>query len=37
MQGVQRFDKRSCLVAMSIGGTLDNAADAGLSAAVINA
>src|SRR5690606_12145731 len=34
MQGARGFDKRSCLVAMSIGEVTGNAADAGFSAAV---
>ncbi len=37
MQGAPGFDKRSCLMAMSIGGIRGNAADAGYSAAGINA
>jgi hypothetical protein len=37
MQGAQGFDKRSCLVAMSIGATLGNAAGAGFSAADFSA
>jgi hypothetical protein len=37
MQGARGFDKRSCLMAMSIGATLGNAAGAGFSAAGINA